>query len=190
MQRVNHDEAAPAVDNPFKSSVSEADGAAARFLTSSGIRNALVGRGASRASSRASSRGILPFKEITIPPSSSNAPSEYSYPETPNFSEGGTSAIDPELLERLERLEMALEEEKKARANVEQRLQKIKEEDEQEKTSVTSSGAGKGTKKLQGAKKAVRENSGRVSSTSDERVVHTKPPSLTASSASKRASFR
>ena len=130
------------------------------------------GRGASRASSRASSMGSPPFNEITIPPSPSVAPSHFSYPATPNFSEGGTSVVDPELLERLERLEMALVEEKKARANVEQRLKQVKEEEEEKKSSAGASEMAKSA-----VKTGVQQKQQRVSSTMRTTLQARKTPS-------------
>ena len=124
--------------------------------------------------------GLPPFNEITIPPSPSVAPSTFSYPATPNFSEGGTSTVDPELLERLERLEMALVEEKKARANVEQRLKKIKEDEEEEekKSSAGMSGTAKSSVKTTGVQQ------GRVSSAAGTKKQATKAASAVAKSKS------
>jgi hypothetical protein len=109
-QRVNHDEAAPVLDNPFMASASEAGagGATRRGLDATAGYGGALGRGGgssaasragSRAGSTASSMGLPPFNEITIPPSPSVVPSTaatstYSYPATPNFSEaGGTSVV-------------------------------------------------------------------------------------------------
>lgn len=209
-QRVNHVEAAPAFDNPFMSSASEAGVGAARLERAAAAGDAgaaaagaaaarLRGAGASRGSSAASSMGMPPFNEFTTPPSPSVAPSTFSYPATPNFSEGGTSAVDPELLERLERLEMALAEEKKARAHVEQRLQKIKEEEEEEKKSSAGvSGTAKsgkaGVQRLGTTAVAAQRGGGKVSSalapgTTAPRAA-SKPSARAASSVVKRGSFR
>lgn len=188
------------VDNPFMGSASEGGGGAAMPLMASAR-----GAGASRASTGRSGQGVPPFNVITIPPTShSVAPSTLSYPATPNFSEGGTSEVDPELLERLERLEMALVEEKKARANVEQRLQKIKEEEENEK-SASSSTTGMGLRS--GAVKSVHQTrqckGGQVRVRTDEVVPPKVPkksscdkgkcaskPSSRAAPSVKRAGFR
>lgn len=207
-QRVNHVEAAPAFDNPFMSSASEAGVGAARLeRAAAGDTRAaaaapaaarLRGAGASRGSSAASSMGMPPFNEFTTPPSPSVAPSTFSYPATPNFSEGGTSAVDPELLERLERLEMALAEEKKARAHVEQRLQKIKEEEEEKKSSAGVSGTAKsgkaGVQRLGTTAVAAQRGGGKVSAalapgTTAPRAA-SRPSARAASSVVKRGSFR
>jgi len=195
------------VNNPFMVSASEG-GRGAALRTAGGLDAAAAAgglRGLNRASSAASSMGLPPFSEITIPPSPSPsvARSTFSYPETPNFSEGGTSAMDPELLERLERLEMALVEEKKARANVEQRLQKIKEDDEVQVRQVSSTLCTRSVPTAKGTKKSVLKSGGRPGNGGSNRdavaalkcggqvtfaSIHSKP--TTNKGASKRESFR
>ena len=167
-----HGEAAPALENPFRQMSLSENGGARRQNFPGGGDQAAMGAGRGGGSRAGSSRGTSPpFREFTIPPTPYGAPStamSHEYPATPNFSEvTGTSAMDPELLERLDRLEMALVEERKARVLVEQRLKKIKEEEvdstPKAATALTAKGeAGKAGGAQQGTRGTQRQTKANV----------------------------